>query len=144
MKSVIFILGLLISSSSFADYTFQCFESSGKNVAIMTLSSETWFQEDKKEVCNGGVGDPMVCETVIYLYQYRKWGLEFQNAPKKSLLMPVKKMTWKEGDHDTITGFYGKTLWGSKTLVVGSTINYGNFPYTISIYDKNFQVLNCR
>lgn len=157
MKIVILALGLLNSVAAFADYGFDCIDMQNQSRARMVMSSASQFEERHQQSCNGGVGDPIVCQPVIYLYEHKtlKISLGIFSQPV-SLTMNLIKMTWKGADRADISNFTSidggalANAVGPHSIQLGNAAGWEGFMYSLMIRPlasanaKNYIFLRCR
>jgi hypothetical protein len=152
MKKMLFLSLMIISQicvgrAALAQFSFNCIDQLNRTAARMALSSESHTTSSTQRVCNGGVGDPMVCQDVPFEEEKKMLSVIFVGSPTKAnTQFMVGRTTWGGAASEPWDYFKGagKLQLGQEGYIV--SLSYSGWPspyqYVLTIVATNTKSSN--
>ena len=87
-------LVVLLGRSAYADFSFDCFDQYNRVVARISLPEKSRINRGTQSVCNGGVGDPMICQDVSFRGEQKLASIALTTSSAPSAQMMVERTAW--------------------------------------------------
>lgn len=122
MKLLAIIVLVLCSSRAQADSFFECMRKSQSLPTVdIRLSEESKIEVRREEICNGGVGDPMICNPVVNVFEHRELSLSFRELPKSTAVrIDSSRRMLDQQDPNDFSRFRGQTVLNTGDVVSAS------------------------
>lgn len=143
MKFCIVMFVFFSGTNARADFLFQCSELEGKHAASVSLPDVGTLSPKSERVCNGGVGDPMICEDRVVIIERRVLSVWFSRPASSFTSFPIERTLRYGTDPDSVAHFRGDRATSTER---GSKISFASDAETVELTltaALTLVILNC-